>query len=794
MSATEIEPREASEAYVPYTPFQDSYAFEPGASVVPEATVAEAAQFATPFVSEYVGGEPELPETAPLHELLHELYDQEFDETLAELANEAWAAAQNRAEAVGEAVAGTGAEQFLEQWIEPVRDRAEQMLEQIAEAVNETDIASMREDEIDRFVDRFAPASGDLEEHFQDFLGGLLNKAKAFVKKAVSLASHGLMKLPFVGPLLRKLKALVRPLLDRVLKMALDRLPPALRPVARQLARRLLGETAAEDHESAGFETAQATPEVASLQQQFDLDTASLLLAPEPEQQDLLLSEVAAEAGHDEAAPLERLHEAREQFANDLESGVDPRQALENFLPAIMAVQPIARAAIAVIGRSRVVNFLAEFLANMIKRYVPADAARQLSQAIVDTGLRLVSLETPGEAEQQQLATDTLVGAVEDTVGRLAELDEATFESPALLEAATAEAFQQAAAENFPSQLLIPELHEATQHGAWAAMPLGRRRRKYYKKYTRVFDVQLTPQLARSVHTFGGQTLATFLRDQLGVQPPVRARVHLYQAMPGTTLGRIARLERGARGLAVRRPWRMFHPLTREAAALLLHEPGLGRVAAGGGAAARRRIAVGRRYYYLELEGARGAAATTPRRSSEVNVTLDFAKDEFRVAVFLGEHDAQDIAARVRRRDQTGALLAIKRIYEAALASALGGEMSSHVRIQGEALPQEQFVGRIVQRLTTRVRELLARMVTTAVGQGLSDYLTTRASEFVSATEDPRQGVTIVVTLLNPPGAPIVRRLLRGGGISGDLLRNVEAAFAGRPTLTVRTVPGFRVG
>src|SRR5581483_9705366 len=166
MSATEIEPREASEAYVPYTPFQDSYAFEPGASVVPEATVAEAAQFATPFVSEYVGGEPELPETAPLHELLHELYDQEFDETLAELANEAWAAAQNRAEAVGEAVAGTGAEQFLEQW-------------------NETDIASMREDEIDRFVDRFAPASGDLEEHFQDFLGGLLNKAKAFVKKAV---------------------------------------------------------------------------------------------------------------------------------------------------------------------------------------------------------------------------------------------------------------------------------------------------------------------------------------------------------------------------------------------------------------------------------------------------------------------------------------------------------------------------------------------------------------------------------------------------------------------------------
>ena len=79
-------------------------------------------------------------------------------------------------------------------------------------------------------------------------------------------------------------------------------------------------------------------------------------------------------------------------------------------------------------------------------------------------------------------------------------------------------------------------------------MPLGRRR-KYYKKYTQVFDVEITPQIADALKTFGGTTLSAFLKDQLGVTPPVRARVHLYQAIPGTTLRRIAQLEQGVPGL-----------------------------------------------------------------------------------------------------------------------------------------------------------------------------------------------------------------------------------------------------
>ena len=49
----------------------------------------------------------------------------------------------------------------------------------------------------------------------------------------------------------------------------------------------------------------------------------------------------------------------------------------------------------------------------------------------------------------QQLAPQAIASAVEDTVRRLGELDEATLENPTLLEAAVTEAFHEAAAENF---------------------------------------------------------------------------------------------------------------------------------------------------------------------------------------------------------------------------------------------------------------------------------------------------------------------------------------------------------
>jgi hypothetical protein len=509
----------------------------------------------------------------------------------------------------------------------------------------------------------------------------------------------------------------------------------------------------------------------------------------------VIASEAVYEAERVDEAPIAQLHEARARFVDEIERGVDPRAALESFIPAIVAVQPIARAAIGIIGRGRVVDFLAGFLAKLIAKYVPPEASKQLSQAIVDAGLRLISLEAPSEAEVQALAPDTLAATVEDTVRRIAELDETIFEHADLFEAEATAAFHEAAAENFPAQLLIPALHEASSPGTWVSMPLGRQRRKYYKKYTRVFDVELTPQVAESLRTFGGTTIAAFLKDQLGVTPPVQVRVHVYQAVAATSLGRVARLERGVRGLgtAAKGSWMQFHPLSPEAAGMLFQQPKLGRRVPPGFGLSRRRIAVGQRFYFLEVAGARAAQASPARRrSSEVNVTLDFPKDEFRVFVYLGEADAQEIAAKVRARDVAAAVIAARKIYEAGVVTALGGQIQRHVKIVTEALPQEEFVGRLVKRLTEQVKRMLAKKVAAWVGRGVADQIAARAGELVAATEDPAEGATLVVTIVNPPGAPVLRKLLRGDGIGREAIGDLESLFRGDPKVTAATVSGYR--
>jgi hypothetical protein len=801
MATPETAPGAFSEAYAPFTPFEESYAFEPEAPPGAELEGPLSASLVTPFVSEYAGELSEASlEATEIQQFLAELYDSELDEALTELAQEAASAAADRAEQLGEVETEATSEQFLDEWMRPAREQAEQMLDSIAEAVTQQDVASMSESELEAFFDRFEPRETGLEAHFEGFLGGLWRKIKKGVSGIVGLAKKGLAfalkAIPGLGLLLRKLKGLVRPLLNRVLRMALDRLPAVLRPHARRLAERILG---AVGSEVAGEENEQpAVPEVSSLQEAFDLQFASLLSSSDEAEQEVIVSEAAAE-DREQEAPIVQLLEARERLVDELERGQSPEQALENFIPVVMAALPIARTVIGLIGRSNVVNFLARFLARLVERYVDPNVASQLSQAIVDTGLRMISLEAPTPDETRRLAPEAIVGAVEDTIRRVASFDETTMEHPALFEAAVTEAFHEAAAENFPSQLLVPDVHEVSGvRGTWVFMP-RRGRRKYYKKYTHVFDVEVTPQMAASVRTFGGITLAAFLKDQLGVTAPVRARVHLYQATHGTWLSRITRFERGVPGLGSgsRRAWSQLHPLTPRAAGILLQQPRLGRKTSGRFRTGRGYVAVGQRFYYLEIGGARSTLAPSldgtaiVRRSSRVNVTLDFPKDEFRIFVYLSESDAQEIAAHLRKRDMTSALLLARRVYTAAVRTALDGDIRKRVKVIGET-SQEQFLGGALSRVAESVREHLITKVVSWLGKGVADYLATRSSEFITATENRADGVTIVVRMANPPGAPLVRRILRGEAVSASMMLDLPGAFRGEPKLSVTTVAGFR--
>jgi len=346
--------------------------------------------------------------------------------------------------------------------------------------------------------------------------------------------------------------------------------------------------------------------------------------------------------------------------------------------------------------------------------------------------------------------------------------------------------------------VIVPELHEAPVHATWVAMP-RRGPRKYYKKYTHVFDVEITPQIADSITTFGGAKLSAFLKDQLGVTPPVRARVHLYQAIAGTTLRRIANLERNVPGLG-RRPHaaRQLHPLTVRAAATLFQHPKLGRDIAGVFRSARHTVAVGQRLYYLEIAGAHpvsvppgSVGAGAVRRTSDVNVALDFRKDEFRVFVYLSETDTQEIAAKIRSRDLTAVLVLAKRVYESGVRVALGGDIKRHVKILSETPPQEQLFGFDLKQLAAGVKERVIKEVVNWVGQALAEYLKTGAGEFVAAADNPADGVTMVVHILNPPGAPLVRRLLHGEGIGAGDLKDIDSLFRGKPKLSVNTLAGF---
>ena len=794
MSTTETENGAVSQ-YVPFTPFQESYAFEPESS---SAAALESGPVVTPFVSEYAGVESEAPQAGELRELLFELYDEQFDEALGELAHEAWEAVAQRAEPFGEVGTGQSAEQFLREWSEPVRQAAETMLENMAQAASEYDLEAMSEAEVDRFFEQFEPRDTGLEAHFENFLGGLWNKAKGLAKKALDVAKKGLTMIPGIGLLIGKLKALVMPILNRVLRVAVDKLPTTLQPLARQLAQRVLGVPAKEAE--ADFEAAPAAPDISAVQRQFDFEAAALLFSADEAEQETVVQEAVSTAEREDAPAVAQLQDARAKFVDQLEAGVDPEQAMEQFIPAVMAVLPIARTVMGVLGRQNVVNRLAKFLVGFVERYIPKEQATQLSTAIVDAGLRMLSLETPAEAESggPQLGYDAVAHAVEDTVRRVSELDEAVFEEPAHFEAAVTEAFHSAAAENFPPQMLVPEMHEAaSSHATWVVMPRGKRRKHYYKKYTRVFDVEITPQLAESVTTFGGTKLAAVLKDQLGVMPPVRARVHLYQAIHGTTLRRIAALEKRVPGLGKGAGAIQLQPLTVEAAGALLQHPKLGRNVPGSYLSSRGAVAVGQRFYYLEIAGARpisaapGTGAPAVRRMTTVNVTLDFPKDEFRVFVYLGESDAQQAAAAIRKQDLTSVLMLTKRVLDAGVSVALGGDIKRHVKILSEA-PQEEIFSGALKQLADSVKGLLVKKVEAWVGNAVAQYMKGSAGEFVAATEDPADGVTLVVTIGSPPGAPIVRKLLRGEMVGGAMLAGLDKLFVGEPKLSTRAVPGFR--
>jgi hypothetical protein len=744
------------------------------------------------------------PEAEEALEFLDELFDEEFDEALFELVHEAADLYEDRFESeYGDPLTQKiQAMRVLEQHFAPLIQEAETLLEAMADEMGNLQPSLLNESDIDAFVNQYKPQSA-LTPAFEHFLGRFAKKAAAFAKKGLkTLGALGLK------PILKKIGQLIRPMLKRVLAAGINKLPVALRPHAEQLAQRLFkqGATKAAPTAPSGIEAApagteDATPDISDIQSEFDAQIAHLLFAKESTEQDLALAEYIRSAQqplvHD---PLSDLDRARSQFIQrlgELQEGEDPAPLVEDFIPALL---PVLKVGIKLIGRAKIVKHLAKLLAKLIQKFVGPQYAPALSQAIVDAGLRLINLEaTP---EDERLAARSAVAAtVEETVRQVAALPEYILENQELLEGFVLEAFEQAAASNLPPVLpervyeLRPELRETSgMKATWVLQPL-RSRKKHYKKCTRVYETMITPHIAQTVRIFCDIPLAEFLHDRLGIVPgrPIKARVHLYEAIPGTRLSQICKAEQSVPGLGTPSAWNDLHPLTPEAAGMITGQPGLGRETPPQYLNHQPTTAVGQRLYYLEIAEARPQAVPTPggapkpRRMRQVHVRLDFPRDQIHINVFLSESVAQAIAADLRGRAIAKAISRVRSVLDSRLRTIVSGKHRSHLKIIHGTVSPHESRGRKLRFLPSIMRETLRTRLVEWIGQSLSAYLQQKPQDFIAATENPADGVTLKIMLANPPGFSTLRKALRGEAVNPQEMQTAT----GTPNVTLQVTPGF---
>ncbi|WP_459384565.1 hypothetical protein [Arthrobacter humicola] len=738
-----------------------------------------------------------------LDEAFEAVRDEAFDEAVGELLAETEdAIAQRFSDEAPTPGAQFEKERLAENYLAPVLLASEQYLDRLTESLAGQDLESLDEQQLNEMLDRLDPAP-EVSPAGEEFVSGIVRKAKKAVKfvvntaKKVGRAAGGLLLSALKG-----LKGLISPLLKRVLSFAIGRLPAPLQAPARLLSRKLLGEDEYEaldeyeyegDRENEDFVSSPAiATDTEALVESFDAALAEKLItdgsaAAESESESFDLEQEYE--GAQGSLELEALAEARGKLIDALQNardGEDLTPAIDQFVPVLLAA---LRTGIRIVGRPRVVGFLAKYLAQLIGKWVGPQLARPLSNAIVDTGLRLVSLEQMEPENEDEAVPVMLASTIEDTVRGLAESEEYQLEDEDLMQFATAQAFERAVAANFPAPLVRPGLRKAPALGGRFVARRPRSSRPY-RRYSRTPEVEVTGVIAHRVRSFGGVTLAASLKAA-GMTVPFKARVHIFQATVGTSLRRIAAQERKRRGGSFSS--RQLHPLTPSAAALLLREPGLGVAVSPVFLRSRQRVAAGQRFYYLEPvsagafvapaggAGRRGAAG----QPTQGWLVLDTVAARVTAALYFSEPDAQKIAEGIRTGRGSAVVIP-------AVSAAIDGLAQSfatpngRVRIVKEYEEGEEFLGPILKRLMPALISALRKAIKAWLMRVAAEWVRSKGAEFARAAADPRSGVTITISLINVPGMPVVRQALNGTLGRATITSIVSgAAFRGTPNGSV---------
>jgi len=782
----------------PANPFAEAH--EEAAAPMPAAPAVGFAPWSenlTPFIEMPDRQVAESDAERLIAEALAELRDEAFDEAVAFLAEET-------EQAVGErftdesAYSSADRERFAEAHLAPVRFEAEQYLQGLQSSLTGMDLNSLSPEQLDEVLDRFDPQPAGLTPAGEEFIGGLIKKAKSVVKFVANAAKTvGKVAGSLVLPGLGKLLELVKPLLKRVLSFAIGRLPAALQPAARALAARFTSEAAEADE--AQFSPATAT-DVEMLAESFDVALAEAITSDRAGEAEGEAFPIGEGESDFESRDLERLAEARGVLIDqlrDADAEQDLAPPIEQFVPVLLAA---LRIGINLVGRPKVVGFLAQHLAKLIGKWVGPQVSGPLSSAIVDTGLRLVSLEAEAdgrpELSEREAAPVALAGVIEDAVRRFSENEEYVFEDEGLMQLAAAEAVNQAVATHFPPRFVRPALQQAPSLGGTF---VARRPRsvRTYRKYSRTPQVEITEQIAEALPTFGGSTLGAVLRAA-GARFPIKARMHIYEAAVGTSLPRMIRLDRAS--AAAGRGYvssASLHPLTPEAASALLREPRLGVHVPAEYLRSRHRVAVGQRFYLLEPVGAASAlslaegpgsrAAAGRLAPTRARTVVNLRRGRVTVGVYLSETDAQRIVEAIRQgRGALTLLQALTAAYESMDRLASGAHPPLRiVREDHEGLAQ--IASHAARLLPPAVAAGLRKQLRAWVLPALAEWARTHAETFARAAAHPDSGVTVRVRLTAVPGLDVL-------GQAANALRGTAAPATprGTPSISIAVAPGTR--
>lgn len=731
---------------------------------------------ASPFNEDEI--EEAEPGVAEATDFLEAIHDEDFEDALEQLLDEGAAHMLADARQWSSPQSAVEAREVVEQWIAPLVSQWEHAIDGLGAGLESADLNEMADHELDQFLDSLDSPASLGSEAFENFLGGLLKKAKGFIKSKIQqavkfvknpikgvldVAASGLNTIKsgvkaigsqLLGPLLNKLKsvglALLKGVVAKLVKPLTKLLPAQIRPLVPILTKRLgigeVGDAAEDERDDEATDGA-----AAELAHAFDNRLLSLYLSSDSEDAP---AEEADEELYDEQQPdaIAELDDARARLASQLSEytgSAPPVAEIEQFIPVVLAIRPLLKLGLKLTGaREKLINLIAEPLAALIKKMIGRDAAesiakiagqepaRMIARAAVGVGFTALGLEAPAPAQDGAVSGEALASAIESTVMRVAdELDETSAADPLQVSAMVQRAFAESAAAYLPDRLLrsdLPERETAEEGGFWVMMPRSVRPRYRFRKYTRVIAIPITRQMARAVPWSDGGTLESYLQDRGVQQWPLHAEVDLYESMPGTMLGHLTQdesLPGGEKPTADE-----YQPLTRRTAGILLGEPALGRPhhRVGVRAGAHRPVA-SQRYFRVRVGQLPVRRTHRPRRW--VSVHLHPTARRLRITIRLSEQRARALQARLQRagasgqRDLPGVLTALRAIYLPHLK----------LRITRRLLKSSLFTDPVVAAQ-------VAQSVVAGTNAGISSFLTQKGAQLAAAVADPAEGVTIRVT------------------------------------------------